>query len=114
MPKYINAEDFKAKYLCCGYLPEMSEEEFDAFPGSDFEADERPHCGAEVKTFELKPCPFCGGDVEESGGTCNYGKHTMILRLKCKKCGTGYSFKSKWVSNPYFETVEAWNRRCEK
>nr|DAQ62536.1 MAG TPA: zinc-ribbon domain protein [Caudoviricetes sp.] len=38
----------------------------------------------------------------------------MILRLKCKKCGTGYSFKSKWVSNPYFETVEAWSRRCEK
>lgn len=64
--------------------------------------------------IELKPGPFCGGEVEESGGTCNYGKHTMILRLKCKKCGTGYSFKSKWVSNPYFETVEAWSRRCEK
>ena len=91
----------------------MSEEEFDAFPGSDFEADERLHCGAEVKTSDLKPCPFCGGAVEEGGWTCNQGKHTMIIRLKCKKCGTGYSFKSKWVSDPYLETVEAWNRRCE-
>lgn len=63
---------------------------------------------------ELKPCPLCGGEVEEGGGTCNYGKHTMILRIKCKKSGTGYSFKSRWVSEPYFETVEAWNRRCEK
>lgn len=62
---------------------------------------------------ELKPCPFCGGKVEESSWVCNYGKHTMILRLKCKKCGTGYSFKAKWVSYPYIETVEAWNRRCE-
>lgn len=84
MPKYINAEDFKAKYLCCGYLPEMSEEEFDAFPGSDFEADERPHCGAEVKTSDLKPCPFCGGAFIVT--------NPLISRLEVK---------------------EAWNRRCE-
>lgn len=35
MDKYIECEAFKAKYLCCGYLPEMSEEEFDAFPAAD-------------------------------------------------------------------------------
>lgn len=35
MPKYIDAGAFKEKYLCCGYLPEMSEEEFDDFPAAD-------------------------------------------------------------------------------
>ena len=65
MPKYINADDFKAKYLCCGYLPEMSEEEFDAFPGVAFEEKECPHCGADVKTSELKPCPFCVAKIQE-------------------------------------------------
>lgn len=23
---------------------------------------------------DLKGCPFCGGEVEERGGTCNYEK----------------------------------------
>lgn len=32
---YIDREAYKAKYLCFGYLPEMSEEEFDAFPEAD-------------------------------------------------------------------------------
>lgn len=35
MPKYIDADAFKEKYLCCGYLPEMSEKEFDGFPTAD-------------------------------------------------------------------------------
>ena len=35
MSKYIDREAFKSKYLCCGYLPEMSEEEFDKFPAAD-------------------------------------------------------------------------------
>lgn len=35
MSKYIDREAFKSKYLCCGYLPEMSEEEFDEFPAAD-------------------------------------------------------------------------------
>ena len=30
--EYIEREAFKQKYLCCGYLPEMSEKEFDEFP----------------------------------------------------------------------------------
>ncbi len=59
----------------------------------------------------LKPCPFCGGDVEERGGSCNYGKHVFTLDLKCKKCETAFKFKSKWIENPYAETVKAWNRR---
>lgn len=32
---YIDKDAYKEKYLCCGYLPEMSGEEFDAFPEVD-------------------------------------------------------------------------------
>ena len=28
---------------------------------------------------ELKPCPFCGGEIDERGGQCNYGKRIMTL-----------------------------------
>lgn len=37
MSDYISREAFKKKYLCCGYLPEMSEKEFDEFPTADVE-----------------------------------------------------------------------------
>lgn len=63
------------------------------------------------KQTELKSCPFCGGEVEERGGQCNYAKETMTLDLKCEKCGTIFKFKSKWKVNPYMEAIEAWNRR---
>ena len=35
MDEYISKQIFKEKYLCCGWLPEISEEEFDAFPAAD-------------------------------------------------------------------------------
>lgn len=35
MDECIDRKAFKQKYLCCGYLPEMSEEEFDRFPTAD-------------------------------------------------------------------------------
>lgn len=37
MSDYISREAFKKKYLCCGYLPEMSEKEFDEFPSANVE-----------------------------------------------------------------------------
>lgn len=61
--------------------------------------------------IELKPCPFCGGKIDERGGQCNYGKRIMNLNLKCDKCGTIFKFKSNWFVNPYSEAIEAWNRR---
>lgn len=64
-----------------------------------------------ISQNELSPCPFCGGEMEERGGSCNYGKHVMTLDLKCRSCGTGFKFKAKWQENPYREAVEAWNRR---
>lgn len=35
MAKYIDAELVKQKYICCGYLQEISEEEFDSIPAAD-------------------------------------------------------------------------------
>ena len=61
---------------------------------------------------DLRPCPFCGGEIEERGGQCNYGKKIMTLDLMCRKCGTLFKFKSKWIENPYREAVESWNRRA--
>ena len=63
---------------------------------------------------DLKPCPFCGGEIEERGGQCNYGKKIMTLDLMCRKCGTLFKFKSKWIENPYREAVESWNRRARE
>lgn len=59
---------------------------------------------------ELKPCPFCGGEVEETGGSCNFGKKIMTLNVKCRKCGTSVALKTAWNTNAYLEAVEAWNR----
>ena len=61
-------------------------------------------------TMELKPCPLCGGEIDERGGQCNYGKRIMTLDLKCKKCGTIFKFKSNWLVDPYSEAIEEWNR----
>ena len=61
---------------------------------------------------ELKPCPFCGGEIEERGGQCNYGKKIMTLDLMCKKCGTLFKFKSRFQYSPHLEAVESWNRRA--
>ena len=35
MDEYISKQAFKEKYLCCGWLPEMAETEFDDFPAAD-------------------------------------------------------------------------------
>lgn len=63
---------------------------------------------------ELRECPFCGGEIDERGGQCNYGKKIMTLDLKCRKCGTIFKFKSQYRENPYREAVEAFNRRAGK
>ena len=61
---------------------------------------------------ELGACPFCGGNIDERGGQCNYNKHIMTLDLKCQNCGTIFKFKARWDRNPYAEAIDAWNRRA--
>lgn len=84
MDEYISKQTFKKKYLCCGWLPEMSEEEFDAFPAADvvevrhgrwLTTDAYPHhlyCSVCYKTYAKNAkwvneldlptnyCPNCG------------------------------------------------------
>ena len=56
--------------------------------------------------FELKPCPFCGGNV------VYISIHsTQLGAIECPKCGVR-------VLLPFCETVEElyemWNKRVEK
>lgn len=71
------------------------------------------HEGENMAEIELKHCPFCGGEVEERGWECNYYWNIMVIDIECRKCGTVFKFKSRWKSNPYEETAEAWNRRAD-
>lgn len=60
MKKYIDAEKFKEKYLCCGYLPEMSEQEFDEFEAADV-----------VSVVRCWDCKHFGHAIGEGKHACN-------------------------------------------
>lgn len=76
MSDYISREAFKGKYLCCGYLPEMPEKEFDEFPAADVEPvrhgrwevvypDGTIYEGAALRLmFALITCSECGKTFE--------------------------------------------------
>lgn len=66
MSDYISREAFKEKYLCCGYLPEMSEEEFDSFPAADVAEVRHGNWNirlADEMTLCLE-CSICGRKVD--------------------------------------------------
>ena len=89
MDEYISKQTFKEKYLCCGGLPEMSEEECDAFPAADvvevrhgrwLTTDAYPHhlyCSVCYKTYAKNAkwvneldlptnyCPNCGARMDK-------------------------------------------------
>lgn len=85
MAEYIDRDAFKAKYLCCGYLDEMSEEEFDRFPAANVapvvhgrwldgrctvcgweEPDEIGYDGYEFSPWEhTNYCPNCGAKMDD-------------------------------------------------
>ncbi len=62
-----------------------------------------------MKDYELKPCPFCGGEAEmaqlEIQGQFMNRK---IKRPVCTKCGATMFC---WISTR--RSVEAWNRRTD-
>ena len=71
MADYISREAFKGKYLCCGYLPEMPEKEFDEFPAADVEPVRH---GRWLKCFEDwrqqiegSKCSACGFEYYGTG-----------------------------------------------
>ena len=57
MAEYISKQAFKEKYLCCGWLPEMSEEEFNSFPAADV---------VEVRHGRWIPSDMGGGEPDEA------------------------------------------------
>ena len=65
MSDYISREAFKKKYLCCGYLPEMSEKEFDDFPAADVEPvrhGQWVRTDDEWSSLVTIQCSACGGE----------------------------------------------------
>ena len=60
MAEYIERESFKQKYLCCGYLPEMSEKEFDEFPAADV-----------VQVVRCKDCRYLGRELDKGLYNCD-------------------------------------------
>ena len=98
MDEYISKQAFKEKYLCCGWLPEMSETEFDDSPAADvvvvrhgywidlntenstgplFKCSECSHLhnpnrnDLDLERVELKPlyCDACGARMDKEGET---------------------------------------------
>ena len=53
---------------------------------------------------DLKPCPFCGGDVKITIGV--FGSSMIV----CDKCGADVCFYGAEVID---KAIDAWNRRNE-
>ena len=92
MSDYISREAFKEKYLCCGYLPEMSEEEFDEFPAADV---------APVVHGRWEVCDY----VEPDGHGCGTTRYEKA-GLRCTHCVHVFKRGSFWKIN-YFPNCGA-------
>ena len=88
MDEDTSKQTFKEKYLCCGWLPEMSEEEFDAFPAADvapvrhgrWVEDERTYPGPGLAN---NLCSVCG----EIAGAWKEGLAPERKWAYCPACG---------------------------
>lgn len=81
MTEYISKQAFKEKYLACGWLPEMSGEEFDAFPAADvvevtFCKDCRYYQDAKVNEKGFLICPASGMEITVMD-YCSYGQRKI-------------------------------------
>lgn len=57
-------------------------------------------------TSELKPCPFCGGEVQKKIGIMG------LNFFNCRGCGAVVSFNDSYCNVFKAESVNAWNRRA--
>ena len=76
----------------------------------------------EIKSFSLKPCPFCGNDVSLTISPLWYDGHgyqgCFEYSVYCKNCGChvgGASSDNIYISEQEAidKVVKAWNRRKE-
>ena len=65
--------------------------------------------------YELKRCPFCGGDAEKGYikrkklfASMGFPYNTHYVYVKCKVCGA-----TSRVYVAIENAIEAWNRRAE-
>lgn len=95
MSDYISREAFKEKYLCCGYLPEMSEEEFDEFPAADVEP---VRAGRWISLNDCSNagvyCSICHKKVyKEDYAWCN--RKNKVRSAYCPNCGSKMDLEDK-------------------
>ena len=86
MDEYISRQAFKEKYLCCGWLPEMAETEFDDFPAADvvevtFCKDCRYYQDAKVNEKGFLICPVSGMEITVTD-FCSYGQRKIETVLQ--------------------------------
>ena len=81
MAEYIDRDVFKAKYLCCGWLDEMSEEEFDRFPAANVAPVAHGMWLGQSGLFQGK-CSVCGYMIFEK--TADWVRAYWSY---CPKCG---------------------------
>ena len=60
---------------------------------------------------ELKPCPFCGGEVEIANLTVNGSKGIVRGNFECGDCGAKIALKAMFEIYPLDSLAKAWNRR---
>ena len=87
---YISREAFKRKSLCCGYLPEMPEKEFDEFPAADVEPVRYGRWEHKKNDYSVAWCSKCKGlfDTTWHGKTAKeyFAKFVEAYRY-CPRCG---------------------------
>ena len=72
MSDYISRDAFKKKYLCCGYLPEMSEKEFDEFPAADVEP---------VRNGRWEECDFGNETIAQAAADMLFAMSVVAGRI---------------------------------
>ena len=62
--------------------------------------------------MELKPCPFCGGEIELLSVSVNGQKQSVSGTFQCLGCSAKFTIKSKFEHEPPSKALEkAINRR---
>jgi len=66
--------------------------------------------------IELKPCPFCGGEI--SHYTVGYiGKTPTELDVQCNNCCVKFEINTEFANFPMIDgpknAIDIWNRRAD-